>query len=93
MNLFDITHQDDLPEGVRNQLKGSRLTIQKKVLALFEKQTDPVTIDQVMIAYYRRWNEVKSRGVVAEGLNRLVFMSVAGKNNITRGFVKNDTKP
>lgn len=71
--LFNTERIDDLPPEMQQQVGKGRLdTFERQIIDLFEIAGRPLSIDEVMVALYRKYKVEKKRRQV---LNKLYQMS------------------
>lgn len=58
-NIFDMKNLDDLPDSVKEGISSNAYT--EKIIKLFRMAKRPLTIDEVTVAYYRVYKEVRTR--------------------------------
>ena len=61
-NPFDLLKLDDLPESIKTELRVYRIDrVEKNILDLFEIAQRPLNLDEIMVGYFRQYNETLSR--------------------------------
>ena len=85
-NMFNTANLDDLPQELKNELKKKNLNSgDEKILSLFSEKNE-LSIDEILIALYRKYKIVQKRTWVS---NRLFVLSKAGQvGKIKKGRYK-----
>lgn len=61
-DLFDLTEVNDIPTGIRNELLiNKRGKEEEKIIELFKLAGRALCIDEVLVAYYRKYKKEQSR--------------------------------
>ena len=81
INIFEIT--DDLPDVLKSELTGVKETKIARLIALLKIANRPLTLNEIIIGYYRKYNEVITRkkaiGILYQGTRRgLVVHTASG---------------
>ena len=58
-NIFDLTDVSDIPAEISTDLTHD--VFAQNILKLFEEAGRKLTVDEVTVAYYRRFNEIKTK--------------------------------
>ena len=71
-NIFNLADLSDVPEQIKNSLKiVSNNTIEKKLIELFREVDRKLSLDEITVAYYRRFKETKNRSQIHNALYRI----------------------
>ncbi len=61
-NIFDLDNIKDIPDDLRSQLKLKKLDdFSDKLLQLFELAERELSVDEIMISYFRKYDITKTR--------------------------------
>lgn len=89
--LFDLSNTQDLPESIKKELVSKRRSkLESRLLELFELAGCPLNIDQIQVAYYRKYQDVKSRQQIMSKLYQMLkydqppIKSVPGRRGLYR---------
>jgi predicted transcriptional regulator len=80
-DIFDLSNIEDLPSNLVGQLKLAS-EIDDKVLNLFSMAKSPLNLTQLLVGFYRQYNEEKTRNYMMTLCYRLVkkgFLEKTGK--------------
>ncbi len=92
-NLFDINDLSDLPEDMRKDVESRRLDdFESKILDLFEIANRELTIDEVMIALFRKFSLIKNRRQVMNKLYQMGNPKTGRLVSVKKGLYKLKTK-
>ena len=74
-DLFNAVDMDDIPKELKQQLNKKRL-LKNKIMSLLQEAMSVtnnvgVTVDQILVAYYREYGEVVTRRSMLSHLARL----------------------
>ncbi len=65
IDIFNLDNLSDIPQQIRKDLKIlSRDPFEKNIIMLFEKAGRELSIDEVTVAYYRAYQELKDRNKI-----------------------------
>ena len=69
-DVFDIKNIDDLPEDVLEEI-GLSVSFTSKLVMLFRIANRPLTLNELTVGYYRRFNEIKTKRQIILKLNQI----------------------
>ena len=88
-DLFSLDDLSDLPQELRDELVASkRDDYEKKIIELFKLSGGNLNIDQIQIAFYRKYGEHKARNKITTKLYNMArssspaIESVQGKKGV-----------
>lgn len=88
-NLFDLNDLSDLPEDMRKDVESRRLDdFESKILDLFEIANRQLTIDEVMIALFRKFSLRKNRRQVMNKLYQMGNPKTGRLISVKKGVYK-----
>lgn len=58
-NIFDLTDVSDIPDEISTELNCD--VFAQNILTLFKEAGRSLTVPEVTVAYYRRFNEIKTK--------------------------------
>lgn len=70
--LFDLGDIGDIPESLRKEISGRADKFEQNICELFDLAERPLSIDEVSVAYFRKFKEEKTRTQI---MNKLYQMS------------------
>lgn len=70
--LFDLGNVGDIPENLRKEISGRADKFEQNICELFDLAGRPLSIDEVFVAYFRKFKEEKTRTQI---MNKLYQMS------------------
>lgn len=70
--LFDLGDIGDIPENLRKEISGRADKFEQNICELFDLAERPLSIDEVSVAYFRKFKEEKTRTQI---MNKLYQMS------------------
>lgn len=77
INIFDLSNVDDIAEEVTKDLSVD--VFENHIIELFELAKRDLSVDEVTVGYYRKYNEVKTKKQI---IGKLYNMSRATKPKI-----------
>lgn len=69
-DIFDIKNIDDLPEDVLEEI-GLSVSFTSKLVTLFKLANRPLTINELTVGFYRKFNEIKTKRQITLKLHNL----------------------
>ena len=87
-NIFDIEELDDIPDQIKLVLncikkKKKKKTMVDKIIELLSFTEQPVSVDQIMVAYYRFFKESPKKGFLYAELSYLLKNDKVSKKSVT----------
>ncbi len=89
--LFDLNNIQDLPDTIKKELVSKRRgKLETRLLELFQLAQCPLNIDQIQVAYYRKYSDIKTRQQIMSKLYQMLradnptIKSVAGRRGLYR---------
>lgn len=62
VDLFSLDNVDDLPVSLKSDLGILRIgSFETRLIELFQKANRRLTLDEVLVGYYRLYNQIKDR--------------------------------
>lgn len=84
IKLFNYKDISDFPEECKQQLKPLRVREQtKKLLELFDRKS-PLSIDEIIVGFYRLYNINKTRSWVSSSFYNLCKKNLIKKSDIEK---------
>ena len=86
-DLFDLTNVDDLPEGLKEAItarRGNETTSKflEELSELFTLARRPLTISELLVAFYRKYNKVYKRHALMNYLYKYARQKDSGLKQI-----------
>lgn len=73
IDLFDIQNIEDVPVSIQKELKARRKSsMETKIMELFNIAQRQLTIDEIVVALYRKFNVEKSARQVFNALYKMI---------------------
>jgi hypothetical protein len=74
-NIFQLADVGDLPPELVKSLKATRRDgLENRLIELYQQAGRPLTLDEVLVGFYRKYNEILDRRVL---INKLYTMARA----------------
>jgi len=89
--IFDLSNVDDLPNTLRGEillLKEGRSGYNSKIIGIFKKAMADLTIDEVLVAYYRLYGREKLRAQISVKLYTMSHARVPRIERVRRGVYR-----
>lgn len=80
-NIFDLSNIDDLPENMQTDVNSG--SFENRILCLFRIAKRKLNVDEVTVAYYRKFRKIKTRKQMA---TKLYNMTRAKSPKIKKSF-------
>ncbi len=79
-DIFDVASISDLPDEMRKEIEARRLDdFEVKIMELFKIANRALSIDEVMVAFYRKYHILKNRRQI---LNKLYQIAKTGNSDL-----------
>ena len=69
-NIFDLTDVSDIPAKISSDLRCD--VFAQNILKLFNEAGRSLTVPEVTVAYYRRFNEIKTKRQIMAKLSNMI---------------------
>ena len=69
-NIFDLTDVSDIPAEISKDLAHD--VFAQNILKLFKEAGRSLTVPEVTVAYYRRFNEIKTKRQIMAKLSNMI---------------------